>query len=119
LVKRGLDQNCDPVLLEPVLVRRHHARPGPAAASTHLASLDGEIDLVAAGITGRDPQFRSKQRVEQLGELIGVRGGTAASDDQFLLRRSSKLAMPVGVPATQTLTSLLALPIQLNSRASN
>jgi hypothetical protein len=36
-----------------------------------------------------------------------------------LLRRSSNLAMPVVCQATQTLTSLLALPIQVNSRAWN
>src|SRR6476469_4622342 len=51
LAQRGLDQNGDAILLQPMLVRRDHARPGPAAAAAYLPAFDGEIDLVPAGIT--------------------------------------------------------------------
>ena len=98
LAQRGLDQNGNAVLLQPMLVRRDHAGPGPAAAAAHLPALDGEIDLVPARITGGHLQFRSEQRVEQLGELVGICGCAAASDHQFLAQEILKPSNAGRVP---------------------
>ena len=119
LVERELHQDGELLLVEPFLVGRFHARPRPAAAALHLAALHGEADLVAARIAGDDLHLGAEHAVGDPRELVGVRRGAGAADDQLRVSMSSNLVMPLVFQATQMLTSLLALPIQVNLVASN
>src|SRR5262249_61280373 len=96
--QRQLNEDVDLLLIEPLLVRRHHARPRPAAAALHLTALHGQVDLVAARIAGHDLELGAERAVEYFGELVGIRGCPGTADDEVLLHDLLKLGDPGRVP---------------------
>src|SRR4051812_9773291 len=62
---------------------RLDARPRPAAAPVHLASLHRERDVVTARITAHEAKARAEDPVHHAREKIRVRRRAGASDDQL------------------------------------
>ena len=73
------------MLVDPALVCRHDARPGPAAAAHYFSTLHRQIDIVAARITGHQPELGADRCVENFGKLIGVGRLARSADGQLVV----------------------------------
>src|SRR3954466_7191880 len=62
---------------------RLDARPRPAAAPVHLATLHRERDVVTARITAHEAKARAEDPVHHAREKIRVRRRAGASDDEL------------------------------------
>ena len=96
--QRDLHQNEDLLLGEPVRLGRLPRCPRIRAASAHLAALHREVDVVAAGIAGDDPELRADQRVHRLGIVDRAGGGAGRADHELPLHHVADRPNAGGVP---------------------
>src|SRR6185436_8230405 len=85
LLQGKLRQDLQRAVLHPRGMVGLYARPRPAAARLHLAALQGEGDVVAAGIARDELQLRAEDTVECFRERVGV-GIAAGTADEHLAR---------------------------------
>ena len=74
IVEANLDQNENLLLGEPLRPRRLPRCPGIGAAPADLAALHGQVDIIAAGITGDNLEFGADQLVERVRIEVGPAG---------------------------------------------
>ena len=96
LLERELREDLERAVLHPRGMVGLDARPRPAAARLHLAALQGERDVVAAGIAGDELHLRAEDAVDRFRERYRCRSCRRCRRRTPRARsRSSKRVMPV------------------------
>src|SRR5262245_9481580 len=117
--QRHLEQDVDPLLLQPVGLAQLEEGPADAAKSLGLPALHGQKDLGATGITGDDSELRPQELVEARGNITSWAAELAPPTISSVANTSVTVFTAAVCQATHTLFSMLALPIQLNRSGSN
>src|SRR5262245_16088553 len=84
LGQRQLHEDADLLVAHPIRPGGFDAGPGPAAAAIDLATLEREIDVIAARIAGDDFHLGAEHAVDDARELVGIGRRASAADAQLL-----------------------------------